>query len=74
MNLASIKKGLSSLTSSEISDLQETLDRLSTTNSDIPKSQESRRYLLNNKLGCCPHCGHKKYVKRDMDGRIAKKG
>ena len=30
---------------------------------DIYGCQESRRELLNNKQGVCPHCGHNKYVK-----------
>ena len=67
MNLASIKERLSSLTSSEVLELQQTLEQLSAANSDIPKSHESRRHLLDNKLGCCPHCGHTKYVKFGID-------
>lgn len=67
MNLESIKNSLGTLTSSEIAELQRTLEQLSKASSDIPKSQESRRYLLDNKLGCCPHCGDKKYVKFGID-------
>lgn len=67
MNLASIKDSLSSLTSSEVLELQQTLDQLSAANLHIPKSQESRRHLLDNKLGCCPHCNHTKYVKFGID-------
>ena len=67
MNLSAIKNSLPSLTPFELLELQQTLAQISTTNSDIPKSQDSRRYLLDNKLGCCPHCGHKKYVKFGID-------
>lgn len=66
MDLESIKNSLPSLTSEELSELHRTLEQLSSPR-DIPKSQESRRYLLDNKLGCCPHCGHKKYVKFGVD-------
>ncbi len=32
-----------------------------------PKSRLSRRNILNNKQGSCPHCGHSKYVKYGID-------
>ena len=66
MNLQDIKKSLSSLSATDIVDLQRRLDQISSS-STIPKSQESRRYLLDNKLGCCAHCGYKKYVKFGKD-------
>ena len=34
---------------------------------DIEQSQLNRREMLNNKQGCCAHCGHLKYVKFGMD-------
>ena len=35
--------------------------------SDKPKSKLSRREILDNKQGSCPHCGHLKYVKFGID-------
>ena len=67
MNLETIKTSLSSLSPTEIAELQQTLDQISSSNPITPKSQQSRRHLLDNKLGCCPHCGHKKYVKFGID-------
>ena len=67
MNLEAIKASLSLLSSSEIAELQQTLDHLSSFKAIVPKSQQLRRHLLDNKLGCCPHCGHKKYVKFGID-------
>jgi len=67
MDLQDIKSGLSSLSQADIAELQRAIEVLSTTSLDVPKSQESRRYLLDNKLGCCAHCGHKKYVKFGID-------
>ena len=32
-----------------------------------PQCQRMRRYLLDNKQGCCAHCGHSKYVKFGID-------
>lgn len=32
-----------------------------------PKCKLSRREILNNKQGVCPHCGHSKYVKLGFD-------
>lgn len=67
MNLETIKASLSTLSSTEIVELQQTLEQLSSFQPLAPKSQQSRRHLLDNKLGCCPHCGHKKYVKFGID-------
>lgn len=67
MNLEAIKEMLPSLSATEVSELQQTLAHLSSSQSALPKSQASRRHLLDNKLGCCPHCGHKKYVKFGID-------
>ncbi|QMU63668.1 MAG: IS1595 family transposase [Flavobacteriaceae bacterium] len=67
MNLQEIKRGISMLSPSE---RQELLKELSTSPKDsVPtvRSQESRRFLLDNKLGCCAHCSHPKYVKFGID-------
>ena len=32
-----------------------------------PKKELSRREILNNKQGVCPHCGHPEYVKYGID-------
>jgi len=65
MDLQEIKNSLTNLSEDDIIDLQCALAEL--TISNIPKSQEARRYLLDNKLGCCGHCGHRKYVKFGID-------
>jgi transposase-like protein len=67
MNFEIIKASLSTLSSTEIAELQQTLEHLSSSQPIVPKSQQSRRHLLDNKLGCCPHCGDKKYVKFGID-------
>jgi len=33
----------------------------------VPKVQASRRHQLDNRMGNCPHCGHKKYVRFGKD-------
>lgn len=38
-----------------------------TDSSRLPKSKLSRREMLNNKQGSCPHCVHSKYVKLGFD-------
>jgi transposase-like protein len=38
-----------------------------TTSSTTAKCRLSRREMLNNKQGACPHCGHPKYVKLGFD-------
>lgn len=67
MNLQEIKHGISELTVLERQELLKELEQLSTGSKTIVKSQESRRYLLDNKLGCCAHCSHPKYVKFGTD-------
>ena len=67
MDLEQIKSSLSSLSGLEIIELQQMLGQLSNSPSHMPKSQELRRYQLDNKLGCCGHCGHTKYVKFGID-------
>ena len=61
MELSAIKLYLLSLPAEErlsfLSDIEESLDQ------GKILCQGSRRELLNNKQGCCPRCGHLKYVK-----------
>ena len=67
MNLQDIKNSLSILTSSDRLELQKELESLSNSITSTSMSQESRRNILDNKLGCCPHCSHSKYVKFGID-------
>ena len=67
MNLQKIKKEISTLSEKERQELLKELSQESTPSSLTVKSQESRRFQLDNKLGCCAHCGHPKYVKFDTD-------
>lgn len=67
MDLSEIKKSLSLLTELDRQELQHILDNLTLEATIVPKSQESRRYILDNKLGCCPHCSHSKYVRFGTD-------
>jgi len=67
MNLAEIKKGISSLSQAEREVLLNELSQESRQSIPTVKSQESRRFQLDNKLGCCAHCGHTKYVKFGID-------
>lgn len=34
---------------------------------DVPRAQASRRHLLDNRMGECPHCGHGRYVRFGKD-------
>lgn len=67
MNLQEIKNSLGSLSPTEIAELRDVLAGLTNSDIAVPTSQKSRRYLLDNKLGCCAHCGHTKYVKFGID-------
>ncbi len=67
MDLLRIKNSLSSLSEGDRLVLLKELEQLSSPISTLPKSQESRRNILNNKMGCCAHCGHTKYVKFGID-------
>ena len=61
-----IKSYLLSLPHEEQSAFIDELKNL--TNSSLaPKCKLSRREMLNNKQGVCPHCGHPKYVKLGFD-------
>lgn len=61
MELSAIKTYLLSLPTQErlsfLSEIEDSIDQ------DLILCKGSRRELLNNKQGCCPHCGHLKYVK-----------
>ena len=67
MDLQEIKHSLSHLSSIERLELQKELELLSDAMITVPKSQTSRRNILDNKQGCCPHCKHLKYVKFGID-------
>lgn len=61
-----IKSYLLSLPSEKQSALIEELKGL-VNQSNVPKCKLSRRDILDNKQGACPHCGHAKYVKFGID-------
>ena len=67
MDLQEIKHSLPNLSSIERFELQRELELLSNVITASPKSQASRRNILDNKQGCCPHCKHLKYVKFGID-------
>lgn len=67
MNLLEIKSSLSSLSKEDRLELLKDLEQLSVSVSVVPKIQGTRRNILNNKMGCCAHCGHTKYVKFGID-------
>ena len=67
MGLQEIKNSLSMLSDIYRLALQKELELLSDSSSIIPRGQESRRNILDNKLGCCAHCGHTKYVNFGID-------
>ncbi len=66
ISIEDIKSHLLSLKPEEQSSLLKELQDL-TGFSNKPKFDLSRRALLNNKQGSCPHCGHTKYVKYGID-------
>lgn len=61
-----IKSHLLSLDSAERSSFLQELQEISDSYTE-PKFNLTRRELLNNKQGSCPHCGHSKYVKYGID-------
>ena len=67
MNLLEIKNSLSNLSEVERLELQKDLEQLSASSNYLPKSQKSRRYVLDNKMGSCPHCLEPNYVKFGID-------
>lgn len=64
MNKAEIKLALQSLTPEERRALLSEVEQESSLNSPI---LGRRREVLNNKIGCCPHCSSKKYRKHGVD-------
>lgn len=42
-------------------------DLSSSLTGEVPKAQASRRHLLDNRMGECPHCGHGKYARFGKD-------
>lgn len=67
MDFLEIKNSLSGLCEADRLELLEELEQLSVSSSSIPKTQKSRRYMLDNKMGCCLHCSHIKYVRFGID-------
>lgn len=63
MNISEIKSALLKLSLTERQSLLSEIDLKDNKNLDVYSCQESRRELLNNKQGFCPHCGDNKYVK-----------
>lgn len=57
----------SGLSVSERHVLIEELQQVGQLGLSVPKCQEVRRKILDNKQGCCAHCGHAKYVKFGKD-------
>lgn len=63
MDIAEIKSELLKLS---LSDRQRLISEIQSKDSEAHQTyscQQSRRELLNNRQGFCPHCGHNKYVK-----------
>lgn len=67
MNLEEIKKEISALSAMEREEILKELSQESLSLRPSVKSQEARRFQLDNKLGSCGHCGHTKYVKFGID-------
>lgn len=65
MDLQDLKCRILSLSLKDRDDLLSSIDVVSSVPSD--DQSISRRDLLNNKLGECPHCAHKKYVRFGID-------
>ncbi|MFT5640018.1 MAG: transposase-like protein [Cyclobacteriaceae bacterium] len=67
MEKESIKSYFTGLSANEREALLEELQQLGESDIQTPKCQEVRRAILDNKQGCCAHCGHAKYVKFGKD-------
>ena len=67
MEKEAIKSYFTGLSANERQALIEELQQLDETGKGIPRCQELRRSILDNKQGCCAHCGHTKYVKFGKD-------
>lgn len=63
MKLSELKNIILSLSESDRLTLLEDIQNEGNTSFLNTNSEYSRRNLLNNKQGSCPHCGHNKYVK-----------
>jgi len=63
MKLAEIKAYLLALPAIERSNVIKELQKIEQDGSLLPKCQQMRRNILDNKQGVRPHCGHSKYVK-----------
>lgn len=65
MKISDLKDTILSLPSTDreelLKDLTDSLDDRAFSN------ESSRRYILDNKMGCCPHCSHDKYVRFGVD-------
>ncbi len=67
MNLEKIKAGIGKLSIEDQALLASELEKLISKGSPAIKAQASRRHILDNKQGCCPHCNHPKYVRFGID-------
>ena len=67
MEIEVLKSYFISLTVAERQELMVELHQLDQVDVFTPKCQEERRMILDNKQGCCAHCGHTKYVKFGKD-------
>lgn len=67
MEKDTVKQYFMRLSDTERMSLLNELESIRTGEPIAPKSHEFRRELLNNKQGCCAHCGNNKYVKFGID-------
>lgn len=63
MDIQEIKSALLKLSKSDRQQVIASVQYSEVEAQQLNRCQESRRELLNNKQGLCPHCGHNKYVK-----------
>lgn len=63
MELSELKQEIMSLPSEQ----RELLIKELSLSGDVPGAQASRRHLLDNRMGECPHCGHGRYVRFGKD-------
>ncbi len=64
MELSRLKQEIMSLPSEQRELL---IKEASRTLEGVPRAQASRRHLLDNRMGECPHCGHGRYVRFGKD-------
>ncbi len=67
MDLEKIKVEIGKLSIEDQALLAAELEKLTLKGSPAVKAQASRRHILDNKQGCCPHCSHLKYVRFGID-------